>query len=44
MKKISGSDDNFSSERIKYLNKVRIIQTNLIHAMDFQQILPEQNY
>ena len=35
MKKISGSGDNFSSERIKYLNKVRIIQTNLIHAHGF---------
>ena len=35
MKKISGSGNNFSSEQIKYLNNVRIIQTNLIHAHGF---------
>ena len=35
MERISGNDDKFSSERIKYLNNVRIIQTNLIHAHGF---------
>ena len=35
MERISGKDDKFSSERIKYLNNVRIIQTNLIHAHGF---------
>ena len=35
MEKISGSGNNFSSEQIKYLNNVRIIQTNLIHAHGF---------
>ena len=35
MERISGNDNKFSSERIKYLNNVRIIQTNLIHAHGF---------
>ena len=35
MKKTSGSGNHFSSEQIKYLNNVRIIQTNLIHAHGF---------